>query len=150
MPESKMPLSDACTRQFDEWDASIAEWKKGNREIVKKKLEEMKKSIKAWIDEQTKKINKEKEETEESPIGKIIKKVVEYYKKLEKAISDLKDIVEDGIKVLNSIFDTIKSIVELVQELAKMILEKIADCTNAALIISTRGPQTLGSCVIPV
>ena len=42
MPD--MPLTDSCNAQFDAWDSDIEQWKKENREIARKKLEEMKKN----------------------------------------------------------------------------------------------------------
>lgn len=138
--QSPTPMTDACRKQFDKWDASIEEWKKGNRELAKKKLEELKECIKKWAESKKDELELEKEETEESPIMKA-------YNTLVEAIKAIKGEFTEAIK---GIIEAFTAIVNFMKEVAAYISRKIVDLTSAITVITTRTPNTLSNCTMPL
>ena len=137
---SDMPLTDSCNAQFDAWDSDIEQWKKENREIARKKLEEMKKSIEEWCKSQTESLNKDQKQTENSPI----------MQKLKAAQLAIAAISGDIEVMVPKIKDAMTAIADFMAEVVKFVSDKIFDITEAAKTISTRGPETISKCTVPV
>lgn len=135
-----MPMTDACNLQFDQWDASIEEWKKGNRELAKKKLEELKKCIKSWTDAKQAELELEKEKTEQSPIIKAFNTLKEAYD----------SIGDDITQALTAIKNCFKAIMDFIEEVKKYVADKIVDLGAAITVISTRATNTISNCAIPL
>lgn len=138
--QSLTPMTDACNLQFDQWDANIEEWKKGNRELAKKKLEELKKCIKDWIDAKQAELELEKKETENSPIIKAFNTLKEAFE----------SIGSDITKALGAIKNCFQAIMDFIETVAKYITNKIVDLGLAITVISTRTNNTLSNCAIPL
>lgn len=138
--QSPTPMTDACRKQFDEWDASIEEWRKGNKELAEKKLKELKECIKKWADSKKDELELEKEETEQSPVMKAYKALVEAIKAIK---GDFSEAIKGIIKAFNAVVDFMK-------EVAAYISRKIVDLTSAITVIATRTPDTLANCAKPI
>ena len=137
---SDMPLTDSCNAQFDAWDSDIEQWKKENREIARKKLEEMKKSIEEWCKSQIESLNKDQKQTENSPI----------MQKLKAAQGAIAAISGSPEEMVSKMKDAMTAIADFMAEVVKFVSDKIFDITEAAKTITTRGPETISKCTVPV
>lgn len=137
---SDMPLTNSCNAQFDAWDSDIEQWKKENREIARKKLEEMKKSIEEWCKSQTESLNKDKKQTEDSPI----------MQKLKAAEAAIKAISGSPEEMVSKMKDAMTAIADFMEEVVKFVSDKILDITTATATIASRGPETISKCAVPV
>jgi len=138
--QSITPMTDACKLQFDQWDASIEEWRKGNKELAEKKLKELKECIKKWAESKKDELELEKEETEQSPIMKAYDALVDAIKAIKGEFSEA---IQGIIKAFNAVVDFMK-------EVAAYINRKLTDLAGAITVITTRTPNTLANCAKPV
>lgn len=136
MAESKTPMTDACTNQFDEWDAEIARIKKEGREYAEKQLRELAERIKKWAKEKQKELEGDEKDLENSP-------VYQAFKKVKAAIEEISGSIEE---MVNGIIEALKAIKDFMEQMITYVLDQINDLSMAATTIATRAPATIGQC----
>lgn len=136
MAESKTPMTDACKKQFDEWDEEIIKIKTQGKEYAEKQLKALADSIKEWAKKKQKELEGDGEDLEKSPIYKAFKDVKD-------AINAISGSIEQMVSKIKKALDAIKNFMEI---MITDIMNKVVDVTTAAATIATRAPATIGQC----